>query len=299
MIGLSTDPNNWLYDSGKITSTSLSHAIPFGVITDASASYIIRVRVWDTINREAIPNDTVYVESTTAALAISYGATAAVTGLSATADPLLPKITLNFSRTTAPDQFQLQRSTDGGTTWTYVAEALPSEITAGGTAYAWVDYGAAPYVQYQWRVLAVTGGIQSTGAPTVSGFIARLCPVLMRTDGTDACFFMNPERDRQRMGVQGLHERMAGPPILVTQRLGGQGGHVRGRFVDEAPGGSTYTAANQRKSFLQLEKDSGQQMKLAIANETLTVLAFNFNIDVITDTQGVTYLAEFDWIEAS
>jgi hypothetical protein len=296
ILAKASAPKEWIYDSGKVTSTSLSHNIPFRTIIDASVNYIVTVRVWDTITREAIPNDTVYVEASTASIPISYGATAAVTGLTATPDLLRPKMDLNFSRSSAPDQFQLQRSSDGGVTWRYIDEALPSEITAGGTAYTWTDPTAAQYVQYQWRVIAVVGGVGSNSAPTVSGIVARLCPVLMRKDATDACFFMNPERDRQRFNVQGLHERMTGPPVLVTQRVGGQGGHVRGRFVSEAPGGA-YTPAVQKASFLSMEADSGQRMVLSIANETLEVVAYNFNIDTITDSGGVTYVAEFDWVE--
>jgi hypothetical protein len=295
-IAKSTDVNNWLWDSGKVTSTTQSIAIPFGVITDPSLTYIIIVRVWDDQDREGIPGDTPYVEAQTSALAVTYSA--GVTNVTSTAfasDAVAPKGTLTFSRTSAPDYFQLQQSDDNGTTWYYIDEALPSDLTTGGTGYAWTITTAKMYVSHQWRVLSVVGGVQSQNPTPASGTITRLCPVLMRADGTDACFFMNPERDRQRLGIQGLHERLSGPPVLVTQRLGGQSGHVKGRFIDGFPSGKT--AAGMHDDFLDLEKDSGQTMRLAIANETLKVVAFNFEIDTLTDPGGITYAAEFDWIE--
>lgn len=297
IIADAADPTNWLWDTGKVQGGQQSVGIPFGTINDATLSYIITVRVWDNIAfREGIPGFPTYVEASTAALPFAYsGAVTNPTSLAMTSDLVRPIATLTWVSAVAPDTFQIQRSDDGGLTWYYVDDRLPADLSTGGTNYAWVDTGAKQYVSHQWRVFRVVAGVQGTGA-VVSGVVARLCPVLMRNNGNDACFFMNPERDRHRLGIQGLAERMGGPPVLVTQRLGGQTGHVRGRFVNEAPGG-TYSARSQRTSFLALERDSGKKMQLAIANETLTVVAFNFNIDVLTDVQGITYLAEFDWIE--
>jgi hypothetical protein len=295
IISKSTDTNNWLWDSGKITSPATSQQIPFGII-DPNFTYDIYVRVWDDQLREGTPGDTPYVEGKYSALAVTYSA--GVTNVTATAftsDPIIPKGTLTFSRTSAPDQFHLQQSDDGGATWYYIAEALPTEITTGGTGYSWVITTAKQYVTHSWRVLSVVAGVQSQNPTPASGQISRLCPVLMRPDGTDPCFFINPERDRQRLGIQGLHERMNGPPVLVTQRLGGQAGHIKGRFVDDAPPGKT--AAAMKKSFLAMEKDSGQKMKVVIVNETIDAVAFNFNLDTLVDNDGITYTADFDWIE--
>jgi hypothetical protein len=89
---------------------------------------------------------------------------------------------------------------------------------------------------------------------------------------------------------------MVGPPVLITQRVGGQGGTVSGRFVDGTPTG--YTAKQMKQSFLALEKDSGQKVIVGIADETIVARAYDFNIDTIVDSNGVTYQASFSWIEA-
>lgn len=298
IIVKSTDPNNWLWDSGKITGAATSVGIPFGIIDDATSTttYVITVRVWDTISREAIPNDHVYVQASTASLAIGYDATvAAATSLAFLADTILPIAHLTWVSAVAPDAFQIQRSDDGGTTWYFYDEKNPFEITAGGTNYAWDDMGNKRYVTHSYKIIRVVGGKMSASSPTTSGSISRIAPILMRPNGTDLCMFLNPERDRQRYGVQAVFQRMVGPPVLVTQRVGGQGGNVTGIFVDGTPTG--YTAKQMKKSFLSMEADSGKKMILAIADETLNVVAYNFNLDVRTDTSGVTYLASFSWID--
>lgn len=297
IVAKSTSPNVWLWDSGKITSSAQSMAIPFGVIVDAGASYIITVRVWDMLQRESIPNDPAWVEAKTAALAISYDAgTAAVTSLSFASDPVLPVGSLTFNSASAPDSFQIQRSDDGGTTWYFYDEKLPSDISTGGTSYSYKEVGAKRYVTHTYRALRVVAGKMSASNPVVNGSIQRVAPILMRQDGTDLCVFLAPERDRQRFGVQGVFTRMDGPPVLVTQRVGGQGGNVSGRFVDGTPTG--YTAKQMRASFLAMEADSGQKMVIGIADETIIGYAYNFNIEPIVDTGGVTYQASFSWIDS-
>lgn len=296
IVAKSTDPNNWLWDSGKITSAVTSVGVPWGVIVDAGASYLFTVRIWDTLNREAIPGDTAYVQTATAALAITYDATvAAVTSLAFTSDTILPIGHLTWVSAVAPNAFQIQRSNDNGATWYFYEEKTPSDITAGGTNYAYDDMGAKKYVQHQYRPLRVVGGKISASNPVINGVVKRVAPFLMRPDGTDVCCFLNPERDRQRFGVQGVFERMIGPPVLVTQRVGGQGGNVSGIFADGTPTG--YTAKQMRKSFLSMEADSGKRMILAVADETLTVVAYNFQLDVLTDAEGITYFASFSWID--
>ena len=296
-IALASDPNNWLWDSGKITSTSTSQSIPFGIIKDASLQYIIIVRVWDTVARVATPDDPMYAEAITAALGITYDATVAnVTSLSATSDPLLPVEHISFVDSTAPDSYQLQRSDDGGTTWQYVKEVLPGEVNTGGTNYTIDDNGAAQYTAFTWRVLRVVAGKQGGPAtiPMVSGQVRKLAPFLTRKDGSDAVCFLNPQRNREFMDQQGVYQTQAGA-IVVTQDLGGSGGSVSGRFTaDSMPG---VTAKQQYLRFKRLRQDTGQQMTLYIADEAFNVVAYNMQVDTLVDIGGITYQASFDWVE--
>lgn len=296
IVADASDPNTWLWDSGKITSGEQQAAIPFRIIKDASKTYIFIVRVWDALSRESLPGDPAYVEASVSAT-VSYDNTVtAVTALASSSDAFLPVMHLTFSSAAAPDYFQLQRSADGGATWEYRRELLPGEASTGGTGYQIDDNGASPYAQYQWRVLRVVNGKQSGNNLTTSGSVRRLAPFLMRKDSTDAVCFLNPKRDKNKNDIQALYMTQDGPPVLVTQRLGGEMGHVEGRFTDnDAMNG--VTADMQRDRFERLRLDSGVEMTLYIANQSFNVIAYNFQIDTLTDMAGVTYFASFDWFE--
>lgn len=295
-IAKASDPLNWLWDSGKVTSTDTSTAIPFGVIDDASVPYIIIVRVWDTINRMATPGDPVFSEATVTA-SVAYDATVAnVTSLAASSDPLLPIEHITFVDATAPDSYQLQRSDDGGTTWRYIKEVLPAEVNTGGTNYMIDDNNAAQYTAYNWRVLRVVAGRQGgpTTIPNVSGQVRKLAPFLVRKNGSDAVCFLNPKRERARNDQQGVFETQGGT-IVVTQRLGGNTGSVEGRFTADSMAG--VTAKQQKQRFERFRDDAGQEFVLYIGDESFNVVTLNMEIDSIIDINGITYLASFDWIE--
>jgi hypothetical protein len=296
IIADAADPNTWLWDSGKITSTATSQTIPFRVIKDAGKSYIITVRIWDDQVREALPSDPVYVEGTITATVAYDNTVTAVTALAAVSDAYLPVEHLTWTSAVAPDSFQLQRSSDGGATWEYRREFLPTDATLGGTSYGYDDNGATPYQAYQWRVMRIVAGKQSGNNLVVSGQVRKLAPFLMRKDSTDAVCFLNPKRNKGKMDIQELILTQAGPPVLQTQRLGGEAGHIEGRFTDnDAMAG--VTADMQAARFERLRKDSGIEVTVYYANQTFNAIAYNFQIDTITDTSGVSYLASFDWFE--
>ena len=201
---------------------------------------------------------------------------------------------MSWTRATAPDSFAIQRRDEDGN-WKYVDEVLASEVSAGGTSYEYRDALAPSYEQLGWRVLAIVNERQSGTNPIVTGTVRRLAPVLMRPDGSDVCCFLNPERSRFYRNIQEIHEPMSGPPVLVTQKLGGQSGSVSGLLTSDAIPG--VTAKQMRKRYLSMRKDSGAELRLAIADEALAVVAYNMEIDILTDTEGITYSVSFDWFE--
>lgn len=295
IISPSSDPNNWVWDSGKITSTLTTIAIPFGNIKDASLTYRVTVRIWDTVDREETPGDPVYVEATRDVTIAYDAAVAPVTGLNASSDPLFPIMNLTWSRSAVPTNWQIQRSDDAGATWDYVAEYTGAELSTGGTNYAAKDTTAAPYTSYQWRVLAVNA-TQSASNPTVSGEVRRLAPFLMRTDGTDVVLFMNPKRSKQNMDVQEVFTTLGdAPAFVVTQKLGGKAGHVEGELVDNVVSG--LTAKGMSASLDRIRLDSGVPMILSVLNEQKVVVPYNINCDGVSVPSGIYYVASFDYVE--
>ena len=293
-IAKSTDVNNWLWTSGKTTGTETSVTIPFGII-QPGINYKVIVRVWDDIVREATPNDPTYVEASRTSTVVYDATVAVVTGFQAVSDPVKPMMNLTWSAVAGTEEFAIQRSDDGGVTWKYVAESVASAWNTGGTNYAYSDATAPQYVTATWRVLRIMAGKQSAANPEQSGQIRKIAPFLMRKNGNDICCFLNPKRDRQNLDVQELHSVLGGPPVLVTQRLGKKAGKVEGRLTsDPLPG---ITAKQMYENFQRLHADSGQEMILLIGDESLTVVCWDFQDDLVVDTSGITYLASFQWYE--
>ncbi len=294
-IAYADSPEEWLWDSGKTTGTATSVTIPFGVIKDTSVAYIIIVRVWDTEDREATPNDPVYQQAVTASSTVQYdGAVTNIASLAMASDPVLPVAHLTWTRASTPAWYQVQRSLDGGTTWEYIAEEVGSDLLVSGTNYAYDDTTSPMYQAVQWRVVAVQTNRQSIGQ-TVSGQVRRIAPFLMEKNGDNAVCFLNPQRGRRYSDVQEVHEVLSGNAVLVSQRFGKRRGEVSGRLTsDPIPG---VTAAQMAKRFERLHKKSGQDMVVAVADESIIVNAFNFQIEPITDASGITYQASFEWVE--
>lgn len=296
VISRADRPNDWIWDSGKLTGTATSASVPFGTIVDSSLTYRVRLRVWDTVDRESTPTDPAMYEITRD-VTFSYSAgTAPVVSFSGTADPDKPEMDFTWTRSAPPDHYQLQRSEDGGTTWNYIAEWTGAELSTGGTNYAASDRTAAPYINYQWRMLAVVAGVQSASNPTYSGSIRRLAPTLMRKDGSDHIIIANPARSKQFLDIQGIHEVMgAAPPVVVSQKLGGNGGTVSGRLAPEIQ--PSLTAQQLKARFKGIRRDAGMTMILSIADEQIYIVPYNMQIDTVTDTTGITYQVSFDYVE--
>lgn len=293
-IALADSPDDWIWSSGRITGTDTSQAIPFGVIKDATASYVVTVRVWDTVDRTGTPRSPVYTQIQSPVLPVAYdGATANISGLNMSSDTLLPIAHLTFTHAAGTaTHFQLLRSDDNAS-WEYVKEVEKDDALVSGSNYAIDDEAAPAYQQMYWKVVAVVGGKQSNGQ-VASGQVRRLAPWLYRSDGTDAVYFLNPRRTRAFNDEQAVLTPMSGDAVLITQRLGKKMGRVEGRFTGD---GTNISAHELLKRFLRLRRDSGQPMVVATANETIIARAYNFWYDIVTDSTGVTYDAAFDWVE--
>lgn len=286
-----------IWTSGKITSTATSMAISEGKIVQTTGeTYRVVLRVYDATSREGTPGDPAWVEAVVSGLVVNTdGGVTPPNTLAASSDPVKPVMHLTWQRAAAPDSFAIVRSPDGGTTWYYVDEVLAAEATTGGTGYAYDDITAAPYKDYSWSVLAVVAGRQSVGSNGVTGKIRRLAPFLMRKDQSDLVCFLNPERSRKRLDKQELHQPLSGAPVVVTQRLGGFGGTVSGRFVDDVLTG--VTAKDMYDRFERMRLSAGEELILHTANETFKVVAYNMNTEVLPDASGITYAASFDWVQ--
>ena len=176
-IARATAPNTWIYDSGRVTSTSTTHTLPFRwhghrVLRD-DLSYIVNVRVWDTKDRVATPSIPVF-QSASRTFSVQYdGTPTVVTDFTATQPTEAPWVRLQWNRATMPDQWVIVR--DG--------EVIDKVDTAAdllftGTTYRYTDYTARPNVAHIYKVRAVDiiTGNRKMAATSPTSTITPTCP---------------------------------------------------------------------------------------------------------------------------
>lgn len=153
-----------LLDTGKITSSVQEYTIPAHILVDDD-TYIVNIRVWDNVSgRVASPGDQTYASAETSFVVNVDPTVNPIGSITVTGDTETPWVTVDFTRSTAPDSWTIYR---GGK----VIEALldPGLLSVGGTAYRYVDYTADPNRAHTYSVRAVVNGKISPAGPTASG----------------------------------------------------------------------------------------------------------------------------------
>lgn len=297
-VSRESDVSNILWTSGKLTSTATSIGIPFGIIDkDDDDLWHIILRVYDDKARVALPGQPVYVEAVMSNLNILYYATASpVSGLTATSDMFKPIAHLNWTASGGtPDGWEIQRTEDDGATWDIIDEE-PGSLLIDGAGYSYDDSTAPQYRDIRYRVIAVAGMLHGQPSSTSGEMqIRRYSTFLSRPKGVDPVMFLNTERTKEHLDVQDLIEVLNGPPILITQRLGGEGGSVAGVFADGVLPG--VTAKMMRSRFLSMRAQPGTPLVLYIGDEARTIAAYNMQIDSKIKNGTILYVASFDWVK--
>lgn len=285
-----------VWDSGKLTSSSTAVTLPLGVVKRDDDQFQFVIRVYDNLSRQAGPNDPVYVEQIIDSNVAYDSGTAGVDTLGGASDPVFPYYHLLWTDDTDADWYQVQRRILGETAWTYGSELLdPDEhTTANPDEFSYDDHGAAMYKDFEWRIVPIRAGKQSQTNPATNGRVRRLAPMLMTPDKTKVIAFANAERDRTTGDIQDLVAVLAGPPVLFTQYIGGDQGHLEGILADNFLAG--YSGKQMFEWLKWFRKNPGIPLKLFIADESLDVAIYNVEFDTLVDGEGLYYAASFDWV---
>jgi hypothetical protein len=127
-----------IYRTGRKASSVQTWTLPAHLIHKAGVNYKVRVRVWDTVDREDDPSRD-FVEGTSVFQYLRSGVPTAPTSLVAVTDPTGPGILLTWNRTSTPDYWSI--AVDGD----HVSPRIDgASLSTGGTSYAYRFYGADP-----------------------------------------------------------------------------------------------------------------------------------------------------------
>ena len=220
------------YDSGQVVGTVLSHGIPEGLIVGGK-SYRIELRVWDTLDRQAIALDPDYVEDTVDVTYSRSGAPVAVTALTATKTPNShgPGVLLEWERSAAPDYFALMVD---GVNVPGFERIDPGDVFVSGTTYAMTWWGATPRVSATFEIEAVvdSGGAKqhSDGNATAALTLTTSGIWLIDPDDDTAVEISGRDAVDFKIGESGETHFLRGrrDPVRITDTLRGYEGSVAG-----------------------------------------------------------------------
>lgn len=264
----------WIYDSGRITSTVTTHTLPEGVLTSPDDAYYLELRVWDTKDREGVAGDEAYVW-TTRNFTFNLSATVAtVTALTSTWQSPYPKVSVSWTRSTAPDSYTILRDRE-----VIATDLDPGALLVSGTSYTFVDLSASPQSPHTYEVIAVVNGVSSASNPTTTitftsqgvwlADIDRVDEVLI-TGKTDRNFVWG--ESSEALEVVGSTQ-----VVLVTQSLRGAEGQITGQLHSGLVGLTT-TAQQWRDRLLRLKAKAGQRLWLTVGDQTMQVVMRNVSI---------------------
>jgi hypothetical protein len=250
------------HDSGKITSTDLFYTVPEGIIV-SGPSYRVELRVFDTIDRQAIPLDPDYTVDTQDFTYSRSGAPAAVTSLTAAASPAGgPGVQLDFSRSAQPDYFALK--VDGVEV---VPRIDPADVFVSGTSYRFTYWGATPRVSHTYEVEAVVnsgGALQHSDANSTANFTTTPTGIWL-VDEDDGLYAKVVGQQTPGLGIgeSGTTHYLRGKraPVRITDTVRGYEGDLAGQLRGKA----------MRDAFLEL-KGRLKVLRLVVGDVTIRVV---------------------------
>lgn len=286
-------PELQIWTSGKITGTTLSVTPPEGKLSVVGKTYRLIIRVWDTIDREDVPDDKTYVEASRDFTLEYSGSVAAVTGFSGTIDAVRPQIQLDWTSTTAPDEFVLIR--DG----VVVKSLVPIEVFVSGTAYRYTDKDATPRTAHTWSIARKVNNVMSTSNPTANGTVKSITTLLSEVDGTREVFLLNPDVAAERAESSEVQYLLgSAPPVLISQSIRGYEGSVSGVLANDVISG--LTAAQMKANLDWFKQRPGVVLRLVWVDQAMQIVIRNITYEPLPlPNGGVEYLASFDFFQVA
>lgn len=290
IIVLNSNTGAWVWDSGKKTSTDQAVTLPVGVVKRTDTTYRVVLRVWDTENREGTPGDDAYVQVIRNFTYAYDPLTDPVQNFTVTPDPVYPWVTLAWTRPTAPDSFSIWRDNK-----IIDAAIPPEELSTGGLGYSYVDKTSASRTAHDWKILCIVNGNTSNANPVVNKATKSVSTCVARRDGTDPVILLNPEREMEWMESSEVHDILGdGPPVLITQSIGGYAGVCAGRLA-------TYNGVSAqafRSRLEEFKQEQGKPFVLSLVDESFEAILHHINWQPVPMPDGSTeYDVSFEFYQ--
>lgn len=278
------------WDTGRVTSTDNSVAVPPGVIVDVFDNYRVTVDVWDDQNRIWTPGDNPALQ---ASANFSYEFSDTVTPVTdLTVNPVGTGTAQNLEWTdpTQPDSYTILR--DGKVLAAFVEAA---DFWQGGSSYLWPDWQVPGRTDHTWEVVRVVNGVSSAGNNQVTKSTRILAPVLMDSSGENEISFLNPNIDPGLTEDSAVIFPQGAAPALITQSLWGFVGTAEGVLSNEHGPAS---AEEMKNRFLHLRKQVHEKMYFMWSDEAIICHIYNCKYTPIPRADGSTdYHISFGFIQ--
>ena len=271
LIAKAARPHTWIYDSGRVTSATTEHTLPFRwhghrVLKD-DLDYIVTVRVWDAKDRCG----TAYQQATRT-FTVAYDATVTpATSLTATQYTSVnsPWVVLQWQRATTPDEWVIVR--DGEV---LEKEDIASDLLLTGTTYQFIDRTARPLVPHTYRIRAVVNHKTASTNPS-----ATLTPVaegiwLYALDGSLVVHLFGDDVENMAYGEASsiLTPIGADSAVKITTGLRGLEGTITG-YIRNGPDGRTWD--QHKQDLLSMKAAPSTTYGLAWGDENIPVVLRN------------------------
>lgn len=197
-------------------------------------TYRVRVRAWDSEDRQGLPGAPAYVQATREFTYARDGTPAPVTNLTAELDSS-PKVVFRFDRVTMPDYFSLRRNGEEVLQRISATDAFES-----GTSYEFAYWGARPRETDTYEVEAVVNDLgklkHSAGNDEIEVRTRVRGIWLVDPEDGQAVMFAGQESAEARIGVAGevLYPKSGRRPVQITEQVRGYEGSVSGTLLSRA-----------------------------------------------------------------
>lgn len=278
-------PTKLLLDK-VIPGTGNSYTLPNGVLTRDGHTYRLTLDVWDNVDREYTPGDFRGV-TIVRDFVVRYDSTPDnPTGLAVDFDVLgKPYATLRWSRSTAPDAFNVLRN------GRVIAHNLdPADCNTGATTYKFTDRSPTPNVPQTWTVQAVVNGTTTSGAH-VSGTMRLGALWVVDTANNQLVALLDTSFDAAMVDLAGVYEPVGADSVVrVVQTLRGPQGTLGGRLADFAG----MSVADFEAALLWMKERPTNDVQILVGTKSYRAVIGDVSIAPSSDRTG-DLIASLSW----